>query len=213
MASFGMKMTISMISKKFGSVKDINTETLHDWTKNHVIPSELSLKHNISGDKGNFGDENTEGTSSDQQVQDTSDARRKLVILDCRPDEEYVISHLEGSVRVDFDKDVDQIVKSLPEYLQPVENLANTDIVCYCSLGYRSSIVADKFQKYLKENSGSLPSGPEFPAAVNLEGSLFKWANEGRHMVDSNGQKTNFAHPYSVVWGKLLHAELRKEKL
>ncbi len=46
--------------------------------------------------------------------------------------------------------------------------------------------------------------------AYNLEGSLFKWANEGRPMVDNEGIKTIYAHAYSVVWGKLLHRDLRK---
>ncbi len=45
--------------------------------------------------------------------------------------------------------------------------------------------------------------------AYNLEGSLFKWANEGRPMVNSEGVKTIHAHPYSVVWGRLLHRALR----
>ncbi|OWF41142.1 uncharacterized protein LOC110462874 isoform X1 [Mizuhopecten yessoensis] len=196
---FGMKAVISMMSMKFGSVNDIQTVTLSDWMKDHITHE----------------DQTTKTSSSEPQLQDTSNSRsrRKLVILDCRPEEEYAVSHLEGAIRVDFDKEVNEIVKTLPEHLQPVERLVNTDIVCYCSIGYRSSTVADKLQKYFRKNSGSLPSGPDFPTAVNLEGSLFQWANEGRPMVDSNGQPTSFAHPYNAMWGKLLNAELRKEKL
>ena len=43
----------------------------------------------------------------------------------------------------------------------------------------------------------------------NLEGSLFKWANEGRPMVDSNGQPVTKVHPYNAVFGKFLNKELR----
>ena len=46
----------------------------------------------------------------------------------------------------------------------------------------------------------------------NLEGSLFKWANESRPMVDRMDQPTIFAHPYSAVWGKLLKPELRRSE-
>ena len=44
----------------------------------------------------------------------------------------------------------------------------------------------------------------------NLEGSLFKWANENRHMTNSEGCQTKFAHPYNAVFGKLLNSALRK---
>ena len=43
----------------------------------------------------------------------------------------------------------------------------------------------------------------------NLEGSIFKWANEGKDLEDNKGLKTVVVHPYNVVWGKLLNAELR----
>ena len=44
----------------------------------------------------------------------------------------------------------------------------------------------------------------------NLEGSLFKWANEGRHMRDKMDRPTVFVHPYNAVWGTLLKPELRR---
>ena len=44
----------------------------------------------------------------------------------------------------------------------------------------------------------------------NLEGSLFKWANESRQMTNSEGCETKFAHPYNAVFGKLLNSDLRK---
>ena len=46
----------------------------------------------------------------------------------------------------------------------------------------------------------------------NLEGSIFKWANEGKDLEDNKGLKTLVVHPYNVVWGKLLNAELRCSK-
>jgi hypothetical protein len=43
----------------------------------------------------------------------------------------------------------------------------------------------------------------------NLEGSIFKWANEGKKLVDCNNKKTPNCHPYNYLWGKLLESKLR----
>ena len=62
--------------------------------------------------------------------------------------------------------------------------------------------MAQSLQKQLQNNK-------EPCEVFNLEGSLFKWANEGRPMVDRLGNKTLLCHPYSSVWGKFLNSELR----
>lgn len=46
----------------------------------------------------------------------------------------------------------------------------------------------------------------------NLEGSLFKWANEGKPMVDINNRVTVYVHPYNAIWGKLLEKKLQREE-
>ena len=43
----------------------------------------------------------------------------------------------------------------------------------------------------------------------NLQGGIFQWAMEGRHIVDKEGERTSVVHPYSAVWGKLLPGRLR----
>lgn len=85
------------------------------------------------------------------------------------------------------------------------ENVVN--VVCYCSVGYRSSYLAQQLLCELDK-----PVYQELKSKVvvyNLEGSIFKWANEGKDLEDNRGRKTIVAHPYNVVWGKLLNAELR----
>jgi len=58
-------------------------------------------------------------------------------------------------------------------------------------VGYRSSILARKLQTL------------GFKEVHNLEGSIFKWANEGRPLVQ--GQTTvHKVHPYNAHWGRLL---------
>ncbi|CAL1547774.1 unnamed protein product, partial [Lymnaea stagnalis] len=49
------------------------------------------------------------------------------------------------------------------------------------------------------------------PEIYNLAGSIFQWANERRPMVDKHGNPTQYAHPYSSFWGRLLDASLRKK--
>jgi hypothetical protein len=69
-------------------------------------------------------------------------------------------------------------------------------VVCYCSVGYRSSRLAVKLNKLGISN------------AVNLKGSIFKWCNEGRELVDGRGSKMQAAkaHPYNTVFGKVCSA-------
>ena len=81
-------------------------------------------------------------------------------------------------------------------------------IVCYCSVGYRSSNMAQKLYpefKILKEMQ-KIDITSEL---CNLEGSIFKWANEGKELVNCNNAKTKYCHPYNFLYGKLLDAKLR----
>ena len=38
---------------------------------------------------------------------------------------------------------------------------------------------------------------------MNMEGSIFKWANEGRP-VYRDGERVEKVHPYNETWGRLL---------
>ena len=68
------------------------------------------------------------------------------------------------------------------EYLaKGLQSDEKVDLVCYCSVGYRSSIVAEQILK-LKED-GQLPQGLR---PVNLEGSIFQWASEGRSLTSAS---------------------------
>ncbi|XP_076106859.1 uncharacterized protein LOC143075356 [Mytilus galloprovincialis] len=161
----GMRMTISMISKKFSKAANISTHTLSDWMKN-------------------------EGEA------------QKLVLLDCRQEEEFVVSRIPGAVRVDYENEAESIL----EKIQNVQTDKSARIVCYCAAGYRSSLIVEKLQDHSKK-LGTKPPWEMY----NLEGSIFKWANEGRTMVDVYNKGTPFAHPYNAVFGKLLESHLRRQ--
>ena len=71
-------------------------------------------------------------------------------------------------------------------------------VVCYCAVGYRSSVVAQRLDQHYKEHK---KTGPPLHS---LCGGLFQWANEGRPMAISNK-----VHPFSNAWGKLLDSKIR----
>ena len=70
-------------------------------------------------------------------------------------------------------------------------------IICYCSVGYRSSFLADRINRA----EGDALGRRDLPPALNVEGSIFQWANEGRPMVDSRGEQTFKMHPFNRVFG------------
>lgn len=107
------------------------------------------------------------------------------ILLDTRTEAEFAVSHLQGAKRVD------PTVQAAD--LHDLDR--ETPIVTYCSVGYRSSAVCDRLQ------------AAGYTHVFNLEGSLFKWANEG-YPVYQNGQITSKVHPYNSFWGLLLHRGL-----
>ena len=121
--------------------------------------------------------------STQDLAQWVADHKRKPpLIFDTREENEYAVSHLPDA-----------------QYLNPNSNFVseikrvekNAPIVVYCSVGYRSSVVARKLRKLGYTN------------VFNLEGSIFKWANEDRIVV-RNGKSIREVHPYDEHWGQLL---------
>ncbi len=109
-----------------------------------------------------------------------------VILIDARAKEEFHVSHISGAKNIPYNSK------------DPLKHLINikpeNPIVVYCSVGYRSSILARKLQTL------------GFIEIYNLEGSIFKWANEGRSLVQ--GQTTvHKVHPYNTQWGSLLEKE------
>ncbi|PAA71410.1 hypothetical protein BOX15_Mlig025673g3, partial [Macrostomum lignano] len=126
----------------------------------------------------------------------------KTLLLDSRAPEEFAVSHLPNAINVDY--------KDPAAALQIVRETSPRRVVCYCSVGYRSSSLAQQLSAELTDSSDAAASQSPPPSVANLEGSIFKWANESRPMVDGSGRPTEFAHPYSSMWGRLLRSELWK---
>ena len=105
-----------------------------------------------------------------------------LVLLDVRTSEEFAVSHIRGA-------------RLIVPGLDPMKSLTDVEkdrtIVAYCSLGHRSSQLVRELQ-----NLG-------YTNVYNLEGSIFKWANEGRELVRGE-ECVQTVHPYNDSWGHLL---------
>jgi rhodanese-related sulfurtransferase len=119
---------------------------------------------------------------------DTS--RPAPLLVDVRTRAEFDVSHIAGAVHSDPEADDTSALLAAA---------AGRPIVLYCSVGYRSSAKAQAL----------LESGAT--RVANLEGSLFRWANEG-YPVERDGRPARTVHPYNRLWGLLLDAPLRHEE-
>lgn len=108
----------------------------------------------------------------------------ELIFLDARELEEYEVSHIPGAIHVGFD-DFDTYNS------RTLERSAN--YVVYCSVGYRSEIVARKL----------ISKG--YPHVYNFYGSIFEWANEGNRLVDKRNLSTSKLHTYNKNWSKWIN--------
>jgi rhodanese-related sulfurtransferase len=109
-----------------------------------------------------------------------------VVLLDARAEEEYAVSHLEGAHRVTSVAEVRTALRGTPE---------DAVIVAYCSVGYRSARLADALRADGIDN------------VVNLQGSIFAWANEGRAVYQGE-RPVRRVHPFDDRWGMLLSPPL-----
>ena len=113
--------------------------------------------------------------------------RQRPILLDVRPPEEFAVSRLPGAHRVDPDaRSVPGLDTAAPD----------RPIVVYCSVGYRSARLASRLRTQRDR------------PVVNLKGSIFRWANEGRTVV-RDGTPVRAVHPYDNTWGTLLSEPLR----
>ena len=109
--------------------------------------------------------------------------KKPIFLIDARAKEEFHVSHISGAENIPYNS------KEPLKYLINIK--PDNPIVVYCSVGYRSSILARKLRSL------------GFKEVHNLEGSIFKWANEGRPLVQGD-TTVHKVHPYNAHWGSLL---------
>lgn len=138
-------------------------------------------------------------TTDDLQIklEQSRSSNVQLCLIDSRKREEFDVSHLSQAKFLDFKSETPKIKEFLSANL-PESETKKIEIVCYCSLGYRSSVLASKIADILKEESKT-----EKFEVYNLEGSIFKWANENKLLTNITGDTVEYAHPFSSLWGIL----------
>jgi rhodanese-related sulfurtransferase len=102
------------------------------------------------------------------------------ILIDVRQREEYTLSHLPGA-------------RHLPTVaaIQQAALAADTPLVLYCSVGYRSAQLAQQFATI------------GYDRVMNLDGSIFEWYNRGYPVV-AHQVSAQSVHPYNRIWGLLL---------
>jgi rhodanese-related sulfurtransferase len=115
--------------------------------------------------------------------------REGVILFDVRDPEEFAVSRLDGAIRVDVDVEEGSFLAQHGAALQ------GRNVVFYCSVGRRSSMLADRLYTSLHATGAS--------AVANLTGGIFEWRNAGHPLVDDGGA-TPFVHPYDAFWGRLV---------
>lgn len=114
------------------------------------------------------------------------------VILDVREENEFSVSHLNGAIRIAPDADLNDILQIIGY------NLKGRDIIFYCSVGVRSTQLADRVRDGLKAKGAARIS--------NLSEGIFGWHNANRPLVRGS-KPTIYVHPYNAIWGQLINRQ------
>ena len=115
------------------------------------------------------------------------------LVIDVRDADEYNRSHLPGAVHAPTAVQIDALRQQFPD----------RDLVFYCTVGVRSSVAVRELLARTKVVSEEdIEGGREELGvrAVNLQGSIFAWANQGEPLVNSRGP-TRDVHPFNAWWG------------
>ena len=182
------KAILSYIRRKFSDVNHITTNDLDSQLKQTYEP-----------------------TKDVTQPDEKTDSKIYHVVLDCRRKDEYEVSHLPNSKNLHFQTDEESLIDFLKGEIskQCTSDSCNEElnVVCYCSLGYRSSILAQKVENLTRNDPNLRLKNIK---VWNLEGSIFKWANESRPLKDLNEKPTTSVHPFSYTFCMFLERKLWK---
>jgi len=112
-----------------------------------------------------------------------------VVIFDVREQSEFDISHIEGALLVSPGISSREFISTFNQML------TGKTVIFYCSVGQRSSDLAERVQDSLASSAAG--------EIYNLQGGIFNWHNEKRALVSEAGATDN-VHPYNSYWGRLL---------
>jgi len=99
---------------------------------------------------------------------------KRIVLFDTRPEDERLISTIPGAVHE----------------LDPKSVQNGTEIICYCTVGYRSGLRAKELKKEV----------PEGTTVKNLRGGILLWTLYHGDIVNKDGEATKSVHVYGQPW-------------
>lgn len=114
------------------------------------------------------------------------------IILDVREADEFAVSHLPGSARVDPGAELDDVLRATGS------NLKGRTVIVYCSVGVRSTELAARVRQGLKTRGAA--------RIANLREGIFGWHNRSLPLVRGQ-QATPYIHPYNGLWGQLVRRQ------
>ncbi len=126
------------------------------------------------------------------ELQTLLNGEERPIILDVREPEEFAVSHLQGAVRIDPSAELVDVLRSIGP------DLKGRAIIVYCSVGVRSTQLAERVHNGLKSRGAS--------RIANLSEGIFGWHNAKRPLVRGT-QATFYVHPYDALWGQLLRQQ------
>jgi rhodanese-related sulfurtransferase len=147
---------------------------------------QLDLNELITTVKKEFPDVTHIDTAAVAELVSKKDGN-PVQIIDVREPDEFAVSHLPGAINIPPETDDEALIAAV-----------NPDrpVIVYCSVGYRSSILAQRLQAAGRTN------------VSNYIGSIFAWANAGHALQTTNGEAKT-VHPYDKKWGRYLKPEYR----
>ncbi|HKK75910.1 MAG TPA: rhodanese-like domain-containing protein [Saprospiraceae bacterium] len=116
-------------------------------------------------------------------VEELAKRQDSVLLLDAREKEEYKVSHIKGAKFVGYKNFREEALEDVPK---------DQEIVIYCSIGYRSEKMGERLEEMGYKN------------VRNLYGSIFEWVNQGKPVVDQNGNSTTTVHGYNKNWSQWL---------
>ena len=118
-----------------------------------------------------------------------------LLLFDVREADEFAVSHIGDAIRVPPEISADDFFREFGA------DVAGRTVIFYCSVGRRSSILAEQVQDGL-EAAGA--------RGYNLQNGIFGWHNQAMPLASEQGQ-TPYVHPYNWLWSRYLeHRELTR---
>lgn len=128
------------------------------------------------------------------------DEQRKsngILLLDTRREAEFEVSRIPGATRVDPKMSA---IEFLSRY---GEAARGKTVVFYCSVGARSSALADRVTSWLMEKGAV--------GVRSLDGGVFAWSQQGRPLENANGP-TEKVDGYDPSWGESLEPPADKKR-